>query len=52
MQLDAGVDCVSHTTGSTPPDTATGLPGAAVAVAGTSAQRVTTTTGFSDDSGA
>ena len=49
MQLDPGVYCVSHTPGSTPPDAATGLPGARLSLPPGSSGRGVTITGFSDD---
>ena len=49
MQLDAGVYCVSHTPGSTPPDAATGLPGARLSLPPGASGKGVTITGFSDD---
>ncbi len=49
MLLDAGVYCVSHTPGSTPPDATTGLPGARLSLPPGTGGRGVTISGFNDD---
>ncbi len=49
MQLDAGVYCVYHSPGSTPPDPQTGLPGARLSVLPGASGRGVTISGFRDD---
>lgn len=49
MRLDAGVYCVSHAPGATPPDPETGLPGARISVPPGVTGRCVTISGFNDD---
>ncbi len=49
MQLDAGVYCVYHSPGSSPPDPQTGLPGARLSVPPGPSGRGVTISGFRDD---